>query len=166
MTTLIVSAFPGCGKTYMINKFNGIYNNYSMVDKDNGFLSCYNDYNIYANEICNLIGNVDIVFISQYPEVLQILRSRGYKYIIVAPNNLSIMSMKTKTLNKQQWFGRFTLRHNSSKWLKLLEINYEKWTSWEYLRSMKPSRILLLNNEEYLTDIIDDIIALIDTIGN
>lgn len=164
--TLIVSTFPGCGKTYLVNKFNGRYCNYSMVDKDNGFLSCYNDYNVYANEISMLIGKVDIVFVSQYPECLQILHSKGYRYIIVAPNNLNLMSKKLRNLNKQQWFGRFTLRHNSSRWLKLLEENYEKWTSLEHLQSMHPSQIILLNYNEYLVDIIDDIIALMNTMYN
>ena len=166
MRTLIVSAFPGCGKTYLVNKYNGVYNNYSLVDKDNGFLKSYDDYKAYTDEICDLIGNVNIIFVSQYPEVLQMLRSKGYKYIVVAPNNLPLMSTKTKLLNKQQWFGRFVLRHNSAEWLKILEDNYERWTMIEHLEAMHPSKIFLLNKDEYLTDIIDDIVNLISTMYN
>lgn len=158
MKSLIVSAFPGCGKTFFVNITNGKYGEYSVVDKDNGSLSTDIDYSNYANEIIDLIGKFDIIFITQYPEVLSHLNKNGYKCVIVAPNNTKYCSKKSKSLIKQQWFGRFTIRKNTNDWIDLLNNNYEEWTSLSHLQAMQPSEIILLNQNEYISDIIEDLI--------
>lgn len=155
MKTLVVSAFPGCGKSFMTE--NNKKNQYIFYDKDNGYLSCDDDFKIYANEIISLIGKVDFLLISQYPEVLNTLYQKRVPYIIVAPNNSSYLSSNMRKIIKQQWFGRFYLRENNIDWIKLLRNNYDEWTSISHLQSMKPNRIILLDSCEYLNDILYDL---------
>lgn len=104
-----------------------------------------------------MIGKVDFLLISQYPELLNILNKQGVSYIIVAPNNSSYLSYNIRKIIKQQWFGRFCLRESSIDWIKLLYNNYDEWTSLSHLQSMKPNRIILLDNCEYLSDILNDL---------
>lgn len=163
LKTLIISAFPGCGKSYLANTGN---NSHIFIDKDNGFLKTNQDFSTYAQEVIELIGHADFIFINQYPEVLEILHSQGYKYIIIAPNNLPYLSSKARKLIKQQWFGRFSLRGNDEKWISILKQNYDQWTTLNHLESMHPSKIVLLNENEYLTDIVDDLVIIKDTIWN
>lgn len=155
LKTLIISAFPGCGKSFLAK-----YNKNSKLkfyDKDNGLLSSEYEFKAYANEIISLIGKFDFLLISQYPQVLDILYENGMPYIIVAPNNSSYLSSNMRDMIKQQWFGRFYLRKNSNDWIDLLYRNYDTWTSLNHLKAMKPSKIILLGNCEYLSDILDDL---------
>ncbi len=163
LKTLIVSAFPGCGKSYMAQ--NSINHGYSFCDKDNGYLDSEEQYRSYVNEIMNLIGKFDFILINQYPEVLNLLHSFSIPYIIVAPNNLSYLSSNTKNLIKQQWFGRFYLRKDSFEWINLLYKNYDRWTSLYHLKSMKPKKIILLNGNEYLSNIVHDLEKMRDLFG-
>lgn len=163
MKTIIVSAFPGCGKTFLCNIFN---DEQMCIDKDNGDLTTEQQFKQYAQEIIDLVGRTKFLLISQYPEVLNILHKKGYKYIIVAPNNSSLISNTARRLIKQQWFGRFLLRGNQTVWLSKLLQNYDNWTSLEHLTSMSPSKIVLLNQYEYLTSIIEDLKEMSKFISN
>lgn len=122
MKTIIVSAFPGCGKTFLSNKFN---NREIFIDKDNGHLTTELQFGQYNQEIIELIGHTEYVLISQYPEILNIIYEKGYKYVIVAPNNSSLISNATRKAIKQQWFGRFILRGNNNIWISNLVQNYD-----------------------------------------
>ena len=116
--TLIISAFPACGKTYLYkNQKNLLFNSngekiyYSFLDSDSSKFKKYNGWEKeYINHIEKNIGNVDFIFISQHEEVLQELKNRQIPFITVAPDNTSWANDKEKRLIKQQWFGRFVLR--------------------------------------------------------
>lgn len=155
LKTLIISAFPGCGKSFLANHYKN--SKYTFLDKDNGHLSCESEFKAYANEIMSLIGKFNFLLINQYPEVLNILHENEIPYIIVAPNNSAYLSSRMRGIIKQQWFGRFFLRKNSNEWIDILYRNYDKWTSTYHLKSMKPNKIILLGNCEYLSDILDDL---------
>lgn len=155
MKTLIISAFPGCGKTFVVK--NNKYSEYLFCDKDNGFLNCKQEFEVYTEEILQIIGKVDFLFISQYPEVLKLLHDHKVPYIVVAPNNSYLLSSHMRKLIKEQWFGRFFLRKNCEIWMNTLYQNYDKWTCLDHLLAMKPCEIILLGNCEYLSDIISDL---------
>ena len=83
-------------------------------------------------------------------------------FIVVAPDNSKNLSIKERQLIKQQWFGRFLLRNNShiknlEKWLKELNDNYELWTSYDHLTMYKPFELVLLKEDEYLSDKIEEL---------
>lgn len=158
LKTLIVSAFPGCGKSYLAQ--NCKIDNYTFCDKDNGYLDNEEQFKTYVSEILELVGKFDFILISQYPQILKMLYSLHIPYIVIAPNNISYLSTNTKQLIKQQWFGRFYLRKNSSEWINLIYNNYDKWTSLHHLKSMRPKKIILLNYNEYLSDIMLDLVKI------
>ena len=160
--TLIISAFPGCGKTHLF--LNQAAYGYSIADSDSSKFPKIKDWEkTYVDHIEKYIGNVDFIMFCQYPEVLCELHNRNIPFVVVAPNNdETLLSDKERQLIKQQWFGRFILRDNShikdiNSWIKELSTNYEKWTKYEYLMRYKPVSWFPLAEAQYLSDIIRDL---------
>lgn len=163
MENAIISCFPGCGKTYLY------LNNetpFRIIDFESTPFSIHTDWpENYVNAIISNTNNYDMIFISQHEEVLQLLKKRKYPFFVVSPNNSNNISLKKKKLIKQQWFGRFLLRNNNhinktigfDKWLNLLIDNYEDWTSIEHLKKYVPIKIYLLDENEYISDIVYEI---------
>lgn len=161
MKTLIVSAFPGCGKTYLYQHQADI--GYCIIDVDSSKFKDNNCWEVhYVNYIENCIGKFDFILVSQHDEVLLELKKRNLPFVTVAPDNSLEISEKEKQLIKQQWFGRFVLRDNShiiklNVWLTKLNTNYDTWTNPEYLKQFSPLRHYTLKAHQYLDDIIEHI---------
>jgi hypothetical protein len=170
MNTLIVSAFPACGRSYLTDnqnklefKYNGKVKRFSFLnidsqsyDKTNGWESKY------VKDIKERIGNVDFIFISQHSSVLRELYNNDIPFVVVSPNNAEWEEDKDRQLTKQQWFGRIVLRDNSrikdiNSYLKRLKDNYDEWTSLEHLAWWNPMSVELLDSNEYLSDIIENL---------
>lgn len=168
MNTMIISAFPACGKTYLYEnqdtlefkylrkkkKFTFRDSDSSKYEKTEGWEK------VYVDDIQNSLGKVDFIFISQHEKVLQELNSREIPFIIISPNNSEWISDTERKFIKQQWFGRFVLRDNShikdfNNWLKLLKDKYDEWTSLEHLMKYGPASFELLKQDEYISDIIE-----------
>lgn len=112
MKTIIVSAFPGCGKTYLYRnqeKFG-----YKILDSESTKFSKHDGLEKeYIDYIASNIGRYDFIFVSKHPVVLQELKNRKISFIMVSPDNSRNLSEKERQLIKQPWFGRFILRDNS-----------------------------------------------------
>lgn len=161
MKTAIISTFPACGKTYLANN-QKIFGNI-IIDADSTLFKGEQKWvEKYVNYIIDCLGKADIVLISQQFDVLDLLNERGQQFITVAPQNENHMSPKERQLIKQQWFGRFYLRNNShisnlDLWMKKIEINYDNWTNPEIIMSHGSLAHFSLNQNEYLTDVIEKI---------
>lgn len=165
--TLIISAFPGCGKTYLCENQDKLKFQYYGEDKRFSFLGsdsshykkCEGWEKEYIDDIEKKIGSVDFLFISQHEEVLTELESRNIPFIVIAPDNSEWLSNKERLLIKQQWFGRFVLRNNDhisnfDNWITSLKNNYDEWTSTEHLTKHNPISFFVLKENQYLSDII------------
>lgn len=167
---MIISAFPGCGKTYLyenqdklIFKYIGENIKFSFCDSDSShYKKCKGWEKEYINDIEKKLGTVDFIFISQHEEVLAELGLRKMPFVVISPDNSEWLSLEERQLIKQQWFGRFVLRDNShiknfESWLTLLKDNYEEWTSIEHLTKYKPVSFFLLKENQYIFNIISDL---------
>ena len=83
MKTLIISAFPGCGKSvvYMLLK-----NKIKILDSDSHILSKNDFPQKYIESIKNNIGKYDIIFISSHELVLNKLKEENIKFNIIYPS--------------------------------------------------------------------------------
>lgn len=160
MKAIIISCFPGCGKSYLYK--NSMFSE-KILDLDSSEYTKYSDWpNNYFERIVFSLTKYEIVLISQHEEILKLLTQNSINFCIVAPNNCTFLSTKKRTLIKQQWFGRFLLRDNShiintiglDKWFQILLENYDNWTSCEHLSKYSPKKIYLLDCDEYLSDIV------------
>lgn len=160
MKSVIISCFPGCGKTYLY--MNNMFP-LKILDLESIYFSSKCEWPVnYVSSIISKGEDYDILLISQHEEVLQLLNERGYPFCVVSPNNTKSISPRKRGLIKQQWFGRFWLRDKkhalkhtkSDDWLYRMTERYEEWTSIEHLSKYSPLKIYLLDDSEYLSDII------------
>lgn len=105
--TIIISAFPACGKTYC---FNHLQDSYSIADSDSSEFSWRirhednvkirnEDFpNNYIEHIKGLIGQVDFIFVSSHDEVRKALEENHLQYYLVYPKNT--------IENKNIWINR------------------------------------------------------------
>lgn len=125
--TIIISAFPACGKSYMYNNYNG--KPYSMLDSDSSNFSWIYENGIktnvrnpdfitdYMNHIKENIGKVDVIFVSSHAEVRKALRENNLKYFMVYPS----LDMKEEMLKRMRERG------NDDNFIKFQDSHYEQF---------------------------------------
>lgn len=170
MNTMIISAFAGCGKTYLYNEqhrakfhYNGAVKYYSFLDSDSSKFEKEPDWvDTYMEHIKSKIGTVDFIFVANHDCVLQALKESGLPFVVVTPDNSPWLDSKERKLIKQQWFGRFVLRDNSHitdfpAWLNHLMERYDVKTSPNNIAKFNPVAHFTLKENQYLSDIIQDL---------
>lgn len=167
--TLIVSVFAGCGKTWLAQHQEQY--GYTVCDSDSSSYEKVNGWEThYVTDLLEKAksGQYDFVFVCQTESVIDEMDRQGIPYIIVEPDNIiwndSELPERTKErqLIKQQWFGRFVLRDNShikdfSKWLNHIKEIYDERTSLDFINNHHQLSFFTLNQNQYLSDIIDDL---------
>lgn len=167
--TLIVSVFAGCGKTWLSTHQERF--GYTMRDSDS---SAYEKSKGWEKRyISNIIeqartGRYDFIFVCQTESVLNEMDANGIPYIIVEPDNIKWGEAelperkKQRQLIKQQWMGRLVLRDNShikdfNKWFDHIKEIYDERTGLDFINKHNQISFFVLNQNEYLSDIIDDL---------
>lgn len=167
--TLIVSVFTGCGKTYFTEHQN--VHGYIACDSDSSSYEKYNGWEVgYVSDILERAksGKYDFVFVCQTEIVLNEMDKRGIPYVIVEPDNIIWNEFETqdrikeRKLIKQQWMGRLVLRNNDhikdfAKWFTHIKEIYDERTSLNFINKHKQLSFFTLNQNQYLSDIIDDL---------
>lgn len=106
--TIVVSAFPACGKSYTYKNFNG--KPFTMLDSDsnkyswiyeNGVKTDKRNPNFIQDYIAHIkenIGKVDVIFVNSHKDVRKALRDNNIKYFIVYP----ALNMKDEMLKRMR----------------------------------------------------------------
>lgn len=151
----IISAFPGIGKTTLVqtnkNYIDLESSDYKWIDIDKelsieerkGTAKTINP-DFPENYIKKIIELTDMgfnVLISSHKEVREALQARGIKYTIVLPS----LDMKEEIIN------RYLSRGNQESFVNLLKTNYEKFV--EDL-SMDSNEKVVLKLGQYLSDLV------------
>lgn len=125
--TIVISAFPACGKSHMFKNFNG--KPFNMIDSDSSVYSWVykngvktdkrnpNFIKDYMQHIKDNIGKVDIIFVSSHSEVRKALRDNKIKYFMIYPT----VSMKNYFLE------RMYNRGNTEEFIKFQAENFNKF---------------------------------------
>ena len=168
--TLIVSAFTGCGKTYLTE--HQVEYNYVICDSDSSSYKKTNGWEIkYVDDILKKVksGKYDFVFVCQTESVINEMDKQNIPYVIVESDNIiwdgsveTQKRMRERKLIKQQWIGRLVLRNNDhinnfEEWLSHIEKIYDERTSLNFIDRHDPVAFFELNQNQYLSDIIDDL---------
>lgn len=126
--TMVIAAFPGCGKSYTVEneaeKFNGV------LDSDSSHFSWIKDSNgkntnernpefpkNYIEHIKSQIGKVEVIFVSSHKEVRKALEQEGIEYFLVYPN----------IFQKKEYIQRYQKRGNDKKFINLVSANWDLW---------------------------------------
>jgi len=167
--TLLISAFAGCGKTWLVKNQERF--KYSMRDSDSSTYEKTEGWEKrYIENILQQVnsGKYDFIFMCQTESVLKEMDTQEIPYVIVEPDNIIWNELETserkkqRQLIKQQWVGRLVLRSNEhikdfDKWFKHIKEIYDERTSLDFIDRHKPVSFFVLNQDQYLSDIIDDL---------
>lgn len=156
MKTLIISAFPACGKSHY-HTVGDKYDSFSTRDSDSSLFSWIlgadgkstgvrnPDFpSNYIEHISSNIGKVSFIFVSSHDEVRQALEDNHLPYVTVMPYQNT----------KDEWIDRCVKRGNDPKFISLIDKMWDNWTSFESQQKWTPSGRLFLQNNQYISDVI------------
>lgn len=189
MKTVVISAYPCCGKSYCFEKLGKKYiildsdfskfswktrkptqeeiDEYARKIKEDGHPTLMGDkyfINKYANSKINVrdpefpanyiqhiktnIGAADVIFVSSHYEVRKALQDANIEYVTVYPDPDLL----------EEWVGRMYLRKSPEPFIKFQIENWDKFTKGI---DSEPhgKRIYRLQPRQYISDVIDDIVA-------
>lgn len=138
---LVISAFPGCGKTYFYKKFGRAFN---ILDSDSSEFSWVKDsegHNTkernpefpqnYIAHIKDNLNTAEVIFVSSHKEVREALVKAKIHYVLVYPD-ISL---------KQEWIKRFVRRGSNGDFIGFI---YRMWD--EFIEDLEHEGISLVNN--------------------
>lgn len=116
MNNLVISAFPGCGKTTLHSA--GVYG-YSVFDSDSSMWDKNDFPNNYVTHIKSLMNGTGdkIILVSSHGEVRKALYDNGIIYKLVYPS-IEI---------KDEYIQRYIDRGNESNFVNLLNENWDSF---------------------------------------
>ena len=136
--TLVISAFPGCGKShYFRNNKDKI-----VLDSESSTFDKSDFPRNYIEHIKSNIGKTDIIMVSSHKEVRDALVENGIYFTLVYPEP-SI---------KEEFIQRYIDRGSSETFIKLLNNNWDSWIT--QLETQEGCEKIKLKKGEYLSDVI------------
>ena len=142
--TIVISAFPGTGKTYLKEQRTDLIiwdSDSSNFSKSPEFPQNYIDYIKLGIKL-----EKDIILVSSHKVVRDALVQAGIKFITVVPPIEA----------KEEYSQRYRERGSAESFIDLISNNWSDWLNEIYA---KPGTYLLFAGE-YLSDIIDQLLPL------
>jgi len=137
--TLVVSAFPGCGKSHLFrNKGEK-----KILDSDSSTFDKSQFPQNYIENIKSNIGEVDIILVSSHKEVRDALVNESISFTLVYPR---------KDI-KDEYIQRYIDRGNDGKFVELLKQNWDNWT--DELENQEGCEKIELESGQYLSNVIE-----------
>ncbi len=136
--TLLLSAFPGTGKSYLFKNNKDL----KILDSDSSKFDKKDFPENYIKHIKDNIGKADIICISSHEEVRKAL----------VKNNLDFTLAYPDIKLKDEYLERYKERGSDEKFIKLLSDNWDGWI--KDLEKQKGCKNIKLKKGEYLADAI------------
>lgn len=136
--TLVISAFPGCGKTQF---FKEQTDSEIILDSDSSKFDKSEFPENYIKHIKQNLDSVDIIFVSSHDTVREALVKEEIEYILVYPD---------RSL-KDEYIERYKKRGNLEGFINLLEKNWDTWI--DELENQKGCAHKILKSDEYISDV-------------
>ena len=134
--TVIVSGFPGIGKTHF---FNSHSDQLSILDSDSSGYSKSPDFpNNYIKHIKDNMGKVDVILVSSHKEIRDAMDKAGVSYSLVIPD----ISLKS------EYVKRYIERGSPEALVSLIDKNWDTWLS-----GLEVKNLFILYKGQYLSDV-------------
>ena len=138
--TIVVSGFPGVGKSYYVNYGEG--NDYMpqgfAIDSDSSTFNKSNFPKNYIEHIKKNIGKVKIIFVSSHKEVRDALVKNNIDFTLAYPN-IDL---------KNEYIKRYKKRGSDDGFINFISDNWDEFIS--DLRYQKGCKHLVLKEKEFL----------------
>lgn len=146
-STTVISAFPGCGKTYAYTHYQ---NQFTMLDSDSSLFHWATDETgnkfthpdwpqNYIDHIITNLGKVDFIFVSSHEEIRKALSFNAVPFMTVLPNPSC----------KEQWLQRLRDRGSTPEFVRLIESKWKEWTDVENMQHIG-LYYMQVNADQYL----------------
>jgi hypothetical protein len=136
--TLVISAFPGCGKSHFFRNNE----DKEVLDSDSSKFDKEHFPKNYIEHIKSNLGKVDIIMVSSHKEVRVALVENEIPFTLVYPSPDI----------KDEYIQRYIDRGNTGSFVELLNNNWELWLN-ELEEQVGCEKIKLVENQ-YLSDVI------------
>lgn len=148
--TVIVSAFPGTGKSYIAKNNKDLI----ILDSDSSEFSWISKGvrnpefpKNYIEHIKENIGKADVIFVSTHKEVRRALALSQLDYTLVYPNiNL-----------RNEYIERYEQRGNDKAFIDMMENSWENFILDCSLET-RPEKIRLCGSDQYISDILNKVL--------
>lgn len=153
LNTIIISGFPGVGKSYFVKTHQDIL----VLDSRSSELSWLKDEQgkntilknpqfpqQYIDHIKENLGSFDIILVSSHDTIRKALEDNNIEYFLAYPN---------KAL-KDEYMNRYIHRGNDYNFIKVVETNWDKWIS--DIEKEKFPFLIQLGCRQYLSDLFED----------
>ena len=143
INTIIVSAFPGCGKTTATRELKGKIN---VVDSDGSTFDKTKFPNNYIEYIKSQLGKQELIFVSSHETVRHALENEKLEYFLFYPS----------ITRKEEFLDLYYRRGNNKTFIEVLDKNFDNFINSCDI-SYTPHKIILnkdgeflLNNKEFI----------------
>lgn len=158
MKAIVVSAFPGSGKTYAFEHQKEL--GFRIKDSDSSkYEKDFNWAKHYADDIEKAIesNEYDFIFVSQHQSIRMELNDRGISFCTVSPPGFDSVPYSKFLSEKTTWMKRFENRDNSHiknilKFINDLNNNYNSWTTKDAQNAFGCKLHVMLYNSRNLSD--------------
>lgn len=150
--TVVISAFPACGKTYAYDNFQS--SDLVIADSDSSEFSWIKDSDgnntkernpefpkNYMEHIKSLVGEVDIIFVSSHKQVRKALVDEGISFITIYPD----------ITERNAWVGRMYLRGNNKSFIDFIYNNWKDMMLESLYSNLMGEDTIRLKGNQYIT---------------
>lgn len=145
--TIVVSGFPGVGKSHLFNTNEKM----TILDSDSSMFSWieegvrHPDFpNNYMEHIKENIGKVDNIFVSSHDIVREALKDNGIAYLLVYPSGEL----------KEEYIERYKNRGSNEGFINFISANWDKFIM-DIEKETYPE-LIRLESGEYLRDALEE----------
>jgi len=131
---LLVSAFPGCGKTWLFTHSDRV-----VLDSDSSTFDKKAFPGNYISHIKSHSAQADVILISTHAEVRDALVENGMAFTLVYPCKD----------DKQEYLRRYMDRGSDQAFVCLLDSNWDEWIS--ELEKQEQCQHLVLDPGQFLS---------------
>lgn len=114
MSAILISAFPGMGKTYAFKSLSG---KIKVLDSDSSHFDKNDFPKNYIQHIKEEIPNNDIIFISSHKEVRNALEMEGIDFDLFYPSKD----------RRNEFLENYVGRHSSRDFIMKIDNNWDNW---------------------------------------
>lgn len=137
--TIIISAFPGCGKSHLFRN-KGEKN---ILDSDSSTFDKSNFPQNYIEHIKSNIGSADMILVSSHKEVRDSLVNEKIEFTLIYPSRDI----------KDEYIQRYIDRGNNENFVNLLQNNWDNWMN--ELDEQTGCEKIELKTGQYLSDVVN-----------
>lgn len=140
--TLLLSGFPGTGKSYFFQNEKEL----SVLDSDSSTFDKSDFPRNYIEHIKQNIGLVDVILISSHKVVRDALVDNNLEFTLVFPG---------PCCSKDEYIKRFTERGDSEEFIALLDTNWNIWIN--ELKEQDGCKKIRIRSTSYISTVMNSL---------